>query len=300
MSLRIPYPFLEHEKLLHSLGFKFIQGEGFYSYKERDEVEDKLPEELKNWMSDSFSLFRILGEKDPEYETFQKMTHAESIKNLMEAIQESHEREKTLERFRFLFSHPFLRYGQGPQEFANGLYIGGTFSSYKKSSLASLFYAFGHFLEEDIENIKNRQYSEIKNQNRPNSESIESELKVLNTALILCRHFNIPEVDIDDFFLEAYAEYDGAEAFFKKNFHLASVPDLSELGELDKLEKEQASFIEFHDKVSPEQADKLARQWKEGRIYVAHKKTVMKAYLKTLDSSFLSVQENFLNKIKNL
>lgn len=300
MSLKIPYPFLEHIELLHDLGFKFVQDKGFISYKDRDEVESKLPEELKSWLSDYSTLYDFLGKEDEEYISFGRMSYSQSIKNLMEALSETHEREKILERFKFLFAHPFLKYGQGPDSFENGLYIGGTLSSFKKTTLSSLFYAFGHFLEEDIENIRNKQYSEIKNQNVESAEAIESELRVLKTCLILCDHFNIERPDIDSFFLEAYAEYDGAEAFFKKHFNLSPVPDLSELSEIEKMEKEQASFIEFHDKVSPEKAEKLARAWKDGRIHVAHKKKAMKAYLETLDNTYLSVHENFINKIKHL
>lgn len=238
MSLIIPFPCLDHVDILHQSGFKFLINEeqGWVCFKKtRLEIQNTLPSELYNMMSDRTSmqdfmdghdadsrLAEILGvENSEDYQEWLDTSLKTSLDNAQKAQEENLQRIALLGQIKMDFFHPKIEFSQGynPKPNFPKLQIGGTLASYHIATLNSLFYSIGHFLLMSSTQLEKRVVNHCINQEDPSFESILRELKIIALADVLAHHYKVPDSD-KEFFFQAMAEYQGAEDFFVKNLHL--------------------------------------------------------------------------------
>lgn len=294
MSLIIPFPCLDHVETLHSQGFKFLMKEeqGWVCFKKtRLELQDSLPQELYNIMSDRTSmqdfmdgheadsrLAEILGvENSEDYQEWLDTSLKDSLANAHQAEAENLKRMSILGQIKMDFFHPQIEFSQGynPKPHFPKLQIGGTLASYHVATLNSLFYSIGHFLLMSPQQLAKREINHCINQEDPSFESILRELKIIALADVLAVHYKVPSSD-KEFFFQAMADYQGAEDFFIKNLHHAS-----SLESYSKDDNESIEFTVFHltnEGVDEAEARVIAQKSQQDILHRRHKIQVIKTF----------------------
>lgn len=239
MSVAIKYPFPQHAKLLHNLGLKFVENErAWIGYGlSRKVVETKVPEEIKNWVSDFMSTYDLLERmklkpntvvdnsvQDPKFVAWEKLTEEESLLAVYRAQEENEVRKNILLQVKMDFSHQNLNISQGGYGLKKEgvkFYIQGSMYTYHRSGLNSLFHEIGHFLTLSEKRIKSGEVELVWPKNPTTFQGTLNELKVVALTETLSDYYQTTRPERSHFF-EAMAEYPDSELFFNANMHLVS------------------------------------------------------------------------------
>lgn len=291
MSSIIPFPCLEQVDILHLNKFKFLTKEdGWVCFDyNRQQLKNLLPEYLYNMMSDRTSihdfmnrensrLSELLGSKNSEdYQEWLDTSLIKSKSNAEAAQIISEERELILQQIKKDFFHPKVEISQGYRSKDDSkIQIGGTLASYRKETLNSLFYSFGHFVMMSQEDVETKNYNHCINQNNTNPESIACELKIIALAETLSNYYKVP-MDSHDFFFQAISDYEGSEEFYKQYLHLVKVFE-----SYNKEDEESIAFNEYFliekEGVNPREAKEIAKKRQQEILHNKHKRQVIQSY----------------------
>lgn len=296
MVLLIPTPFPQHIELLHSLGFKFIEKHrGWISYDQTIEsLELILPKEVKLSLTQQLSFYDSLKRlknknpndetlqayQDPDFVIWQKMSLIESAENVAKASQEDQMRKYIFGKVKTDFFHPKLDlmiggHGVSFNNNTNRYEVKGSFTTYHRETLESLFHELCHFIVMDSEKLKNKNFELKWSKNPKTFTGSLMELKVIALSEVLCQHYQVP-VSSHEHLISSIADYPDSELFFKANMHLVEVFKTYTLD--NDIHDDFALNSMIKEGLSKEEAAERVRLGRQDLLHRTHKVQVLNAF----------------------